>query len=317
MHVYSAAYRVAALGNIATAPAHRRQGLGRAVTAAVCQSLLATVDVIGLNVLADNAAARRCYEGLGFTDVCEYDEVLLERRVGRRRKTAVRGFGARYLLGAERAHVLARQVIHGHAVGRAAGGQRGAQERRARARQQTLHQLRAPSAQAAAAATTQRQVGRERQLAAAAPFGHRVAEQGEAADLFEQEQHVHHAGAVQTVLEQQRAVPRRDGTERRPQRRHHEVERKDRHEAPQRRDLETRLVRRLGAPQQPRGQHGHGEARAPKAPGDAVAAGSAPVMNQRTASGGTTCVATRTPLCQRCRCRATSTMLPAQPEAGW
>jgi ribosomal protein S18 acetylase RimI-like enzyme len=79
VHVYSAAYRVAALGNIATAPAHRRRGLGRVVTAAVCQSLLASVDVIGLNVLADNTAARRCYEGLGFADVCEYDEVLLER----------------------------------------------------------------------------------------------------------------------------------------------------------------------------------------------------------------------------------------------
>jgi ribosomal protein S18 acetylase RimI-like enzyme len=80
VHVYSAAHRVAALGNIATAPAHRRQGLGRVVTAAVCQSLLASVDVIGLNVLADNGPARRCYEGLGFTYVCEYDEVLLERR---------------------------------------------------------------------------------------------------------------------------------------------------------------------------------------------------------------------------------------------
>jgi GNAT superfamily N-acetyltransferase len=80
VHVYSAAYRVAALGNIATSPMHRGQGLGRAVTAAVCQSLLASVEVIGLNVLADNAAARRCYAGLGFTDVCEYDEVLLEQR---------------------------------------------------------------------------------------------------------------------------------------------------------------------------------------------------------------------------------------------
>ena len=80
VHVYSAAYRVAALGNIATGPSRRRQGLGRTVTAAVCASLLASVDVIGLNVLADNAAARSCYEGLGFTDVCEYDEVLLDRR---------------------------------------------------------------------------------------------------------------------------------------------------------------------------------------------------------------------------------------------
>ena len=80
VHVYSAAYRVAALGNIATAHACRRRGLGRAVTAAVCQSLLTSADVIGLNVLADNVAARRCYEGLGFTYVGEYDELMLERR---------------------------------------------------------------------------------------------------------------------------------------------------------------------------------------------------------------------------------------------
>ena len=80
VHVYSPAYRVAALGNIATAPAHRRRGLGRTVTAAVCQSLLVTADVIGLNVLAGNMAARTCYENLGFTSVCEFDEMLLERR---------------------------------------------------------------------------------------------------------------------------------------------------------------------------------------------------------------------------------------------
>jgi predicted GNAT family acetyltransferase len=80
VHVYSPAYRVAALGNIATAPAHRRRGLGRTVTAAVCQSLLVTADVIGLNVLADNMPARTCYENLGFTSVCEFDEMLLERR---------------------------------------------------------------------------------------------------------------------------------------------------------------------------------------------------------------------------------------------
>jgi ribosomal protein S18 acetylase RimI-like enzyme len=79
VHVYSAAFRVAALGNIATAPMNRGRGLGRTVTAAVCKSLLASTDVIGLNVHRDNAAARRCYEGLGFTYVAEFDEVLLER----------------------------------------------------------------------------------------------------------------------------------------------------------------------------------------------------------------------------------------------
>jgi ribosomal protein S18 acetylase RimI-like enzyme len=80
IHVYSAAYRVAALGNIATAPAHRRRGLGRVVTAAVCRRLLETVDAIGLNVLAANTPARACYDGLGFATIGEYDEILLTRR---------------------------------------------------------------------------------------------------------------------------------------------------------------------------------------------------------------------------------------------
>ncbi|HWO26303.1 MAG TPA: GNAT family N-acetyltransferase [Kofleriaceae bacterium] len=80
VHVYSPLYRVAALGNIAVAAAHRGQGLGRAVTAAVCHALRPGIEVIGLNVHQDNAAARRCYEGLGFTTAGAYDEILLERR---------------------------------------------------------------------------------------------------------------------------------------------------------------------------------------------------------------------------------------------
>ena len=80
VHVYSPRYGVAALGNIVTAPAHRGRGLGRAVTAAVCRALLQTTAVIGLNVHVDNAAARACYDRLGFAPVVELDEVLLERR---------------------------------------------------------------------------------------------------------------------------------------------------------------------------------------------------------------------------------------------
>jgi ribosomal protein S18 acetylase RimI-like enzyme len=80
VHVYSASYRVAALGNIVTARDRRGRGLGRTVTAAVCTSLLGSVDVIGLNVLADNTPARTCYEKLGFSCVAEYEEMLLERR---------------------------------------------------------------------------------------------------------------------------------------------------------------------------------------------------------------------------------------------
>ncbi len=76
VHVYSPSYRVAALGNIATEPTRRGQGLAHQATAQLCQSLLATVDTIGLNVKADNAAAIACYRKLGFEVVAEYEEVM-------------------------------------------------------------------------------------------------------------------------------------------------------------------------------------------------------------------------------------------------
>ena len=76
VHVYSPAMRVAALGNIATHPAHRGQGLARQVTGRCCAELLRTVDTIGLNVRADNAPARRCYASLGFAPVGDYQEFM-------------------------------------------------------------------------------------------------------------------------------------------------------------------------------------------------------------------------------------------------
>lgn len=74
VHVYSAAYRVAALGNVATDPAWRGQGLGRHVTGVLCRRLLETVDTIGLNVKADNGAALAVYRRLGFVPVADYEE---------------------------------------------------------------------------------------------------------------------------------------------------------------------------------------------------------------------------------------------------
>lgn len=79
-HVYSPAYRVAALGNVATAPSHRNRGYARQVTARTCQSLLSESDHIGLNVKADNAAAISCYRALGFEIAASYDEHMIERR---------------------------------------------------------------------------------------------------------------------------------------------------------------------------------------------------------------------------------------------
>lgn len=77
VHVYSERYGVAALGNITTHPAYRGQGLGRAVTAKLCQALLERVEHIGLNVKVDNATALGLYERLGFEIVCPYGEFMV------------------------------------------------------------------------------------------------------------------------------------------------------------------------------------------------------------------------------------------------
>ena len=78
VHVYSPTYRVAALGNIATVPTHRDKGCAKAVTGQLCRHLLGTVDHIGLNVKADNAAAIACYESLGFEIQGTYEEVMAQ-----------------------------------------------------------------------------------------------------------------------------------------------------------------------------------------------------------------------------------------------
>jgi ribosomal protein S18 acetylase RimI-like enzyme len=74
VHVYSPLVRVASLGNIATRPDARGRGHARRVTAALCRLLQAEVDVIGLNVRADNAAAIACYRRIGFEVRHAYDE---------------------------------------------------------------------------------------------------------------------------------------------------------------------------------------------------------------------------------------------------
>ena len=80
IHVFSPAYRAAALGNVTTHPDHRGKGLAGCATAALCKVLRRDCDVIGLNVLADNRAAIAVYERLGFTIAASYDEVSAELR---------------------------------------------------------------------------------------------------------------------------------------------------------------------------------------------------------------------------------------------
>ncbi|GHI83278.1 GNAT family N-acetyltransferase [Streptomyces xanthophaeus] len=74
VHVYSADYRVAAIGNVTTHPDVRGQGAAGACVAELCRRLGRTVDHIGLNVRADNATAVGLYRRLGFREVSEFTE---------------------------------------------------------------------------------------------------------------------------------------------------------------------------------------------------------------------------------------------------
>lgn len=80
VHVYSKTYKVATLGNVATHPRFRGQGLAKAACAKLCQSLLPTADHIGLNVKADNTSAIVCYQRLGFEPLALYEECMLEMK---------------------------------------------------------------------------------------------------------------------------------------------------------------------------------------------------------------------------------------------
>jgi ribosomal protein S18 acetylase RimI-like enzyme len=81
VHVSAPAQGVAALGNITVDPDHRGQGLGAAVTSAVCRGLGARTR-IGLNVHADNRVAIALYTQLGFRHEADYHERLMRRLDG-------------------------------------------------------------------------------------------------------------------------------------------------------------------------------------------------------------------------------------------
>ncbi|MFB9238609.1 GNAT family N-acetyltransferase [Plantactinospora siamensis] len=75
VHVWSPAYRVAALGNVTTRPDVRGQGLAGTAVTALVRRLRPAVDHIALNVRADNAAAIALYRRLGFTEASRFVEL--------------------------------------------------------------------------------------------------------------------------------------------------------------------------------------------------------------------------------------------------
>jgi ribosomal protein S18 acetylase RimI-like enzyme len=80
VHAVSARHGVAAIGNVATHPAHRRRGHARRLVATLCHRLRREADVIGLNVKDGNEGAARLYRSIGFHPAVRYEEALLERR---------------------------------------------------------------------------------------------------------------------------------------------------------------------------------------------------------------------------------------------
>ena len=83
VHVYSPTWGVAALGNVATLPELRGQGLAQGACAALCLLLLGDgIETIALNVRTDNEAAIAAYRRLGFETVTPYWEAAL-REPGR------------------------------------------------------------------------------------------------------------------------------------------------------------------------------------------------------------------------------------------
>jgi GNAT superfamily N-acetyltransferase len=74
VHVLSQNYRVAGIGNIATAPESRGKGFARMITQALCSELMGRGLLVGLNVRLDNAPALKCYRQVGFEPVLTYEE---------------------------------------------------------------------------------------------------------------------------------------------------------------------------------------------------------------------------------------------------
>ncbi len=74
-HLVSREESAAAIGNVYVRRDRRGGGLGREVTAAVLHEL-AGIATVGLNVRADNDAAIRVYESLGFVRHCDFREAL-------------------------------------------------------------------------------------------------------------------------------------------------------------------------------------------------------------------------------------------------
>lgn len=84
VHAWSPGRSVAVLGNVATRPSWRGQGLAASCVAGLCRRLQEEDGIrsVGLNVAVDNQPARSCYRRLGFQPVAFFEEWTALRRPG-------------------------------------------------------------------------------------------------------------------------------------------------------------------------------------------------------------------------------------------
>ena len=81
-HIFSKLTGAACIGNIVTHPTIRGQGLGSRITRSLCAALQNEgATCIGLNVDANNYAAKKVYKRVGFSEVWQFDEFLATRMV--------------------------------------------------------------------------------------------------------------------------------------------------------------------------------------------------------------------------------------------
>lgn len=80
VHAYSEEYQIAVLGNICVHPDFRGSNLSYRLIAHQLEQLQSTEKTICLNVKADNQAAIKTYQKLGFEPVHQYEEAFFTRK---------------------------------------------------------------------------------------------------------------------------------------------------------------------------------------------------------------------------------------------
>lgn len=79
-HAYSENEGAAVVGNVYTHPNYRNRGYASVATSAVTRELMRTCGLVVLTVEANNAAALKVYERLGYRPVCNMHETPLVRK---------------------------------------------------------------------------------------------------------------------------------------------------------------------------------------------------------------------------------------------